>query len=354
MQDATDIVEPVLREHVEMAAFQWAQRDTLLQEDPPDLDAVATVDARLEANLDGIRIAGKAAWPFIIDAFETYPEKGELFVTAFHAIETEDAKRIEQAVCFARVAEEGPRGLCGAFEWLPPAATRDHVRNWIHSTDPIRCEAAIAACAAHGADPGELLPRLLAHPGAGPRAASCSLAATFGRQDAVSALRKALGDPEGAVRDSAAAALARLGHRDGEALLKQRVLAMEEGWPKLLRTLIAATPDADMRDWLTGLNAAPETKVIAVRGAGMLGDRSLLAWLIRLMRDPALAQAAAQSFRELFPEAREVWDDLTSLDPADHGGAFKEHFGDGMELLPVANRLKDWANSQGLTATVTR
>ena len=99
---ALRIVPEVVREHVELAAFQWAQRDTLAAEDLPDTEAIAFVDGRLEANLDALRIAGAAAWPFIIDAFETYPEKGELFVTAFHAIETRDAKRIEQAVCFAR------------------------------------------------------------------------------------------------------------------------------------------------------------------------------------------------------------------------------------------------------------
>jgi len=340
MQDqAKDIVVPVVREHVEMAAFQWAQRDTLLHEDLPDMEVVGSIDQRLEANLDGIRIAGAAAWPFIIDAFESYPEKGELFVTAVHAIEAEDAKRIEQAVCFARVAEDGARGLCGAFEWLPPARTRDLVRRWIHSTDPIRCEAAIAACAAHEADPGELLPRLLAHPGAGARAAACSLAATLGRQDAVSALRKALGDPGGAVRDSAAAALARLGHRDGEARLRQRVLAIEEGWPQVLRTLIATTPDVEMRDWLTGLNAAPETKIIAIRAAGMLGDRSLAGWLVHQTKAPATAEVAGRALAELVPELA-ANDDLWSMEAEELGPDFVAHFGDDIPYLPVYSRLR--------------
>jgi hypothetical protein len=160
---ASRIVTDVVREHVELAAFQWAQRDTLAAEDLPDAEAIAFVDGRLAANLDALRIAGAAAWPFIIDAFETYPEKGELFVTAFHAIETGDTKRIEQAVCFARVADGGPRGLCGAFEWLPPWASRELVREWIDSSDPIRVEAALSALLSHGGHPGQRLTRLLGH-----------------------------------------------------------------------------------------------------------------------------------------------------------------------------------------------
>ncbi|MGT2466131.1 hypothetical protein ACVOMV_15470 [Mesorhizobium atlanticum] len=52
------IVAEVVRQHVEQAAFLWAQRHTLMMADPPDMVAVAGVDKRLEANLDGIRIAG--------------------------------------------------------------------------------------------------------------------------------------------------------------------------------------------------------------------------------------------------------------------------------------------------------
>ena len=210
------IIPDIVREHVELAAFQWAQRDTLAAEDPPDTEAIAFVDGRLEANLDALRIAGAAAWPFIVSAFESFPERGELFVAAVHAIETCDADRIEQAVRFARSPADGPRGFCAAFEWLPPKVTRNLVRKWIRASDPVRCEAAVAAFAAHGADPGDLLPHLLAHPGPRVRIAACRLAAALHRQDAVPALRQALADAEAPVRDGAALALAQLGHRDGD------------------------------------------------------------------------------------------------------------------------------------------
>lgn len=157
------IVADVVREHVEAAAFQWAQRDTLSQEDPVDTEALASVDRRLEANLDGIRIAGAAAWPFIIDAFETYPEKGELFVTTFLAIETGDRKRLDQAAAFAKVANDGSRGLCGAFEWLPPKVTAETVREWIDAVEEVKIEAALSAIVAHGGTLGNRLPDLLNH-----------------------------------------------------------------------------------------------------------------------------------------------------------------------------------------------
>jgi len=170
------IIAPIVREHVEAAAFQWAQRDTLSREDPIDEEALAWVDAQLEANLDAIRIAGAAAWSFIIDAFETYPEKGELFVTAFLALETGDEKRLEQAVAFARVADGGARGLCGAFEWLPPSVTAPVVREWIEAADPVKIEASLSALTAHAGHPGEELERLVSHESENVRKAAKKLA----------------------------------------------------------------------------------------------------------------------------------------------------------------------------------
>jgi len=339
------IVEPVVREHVELAAFFWAQRDTLLQEDLPDREAVAAVDARLEANLDALRIAGEAAWPFIVRAFETFPEKGELFVAAVRAVETGDARRIEQAVGFARVAEDGPRGLCGAFEWLPPRTTRDLVQDWVHASDPIKGEAAVAALRAHGADPGPLLQRLLAHEARGVRAAACGLAAALGRQDVVPALRDALGDPDAALQERAATALARLGHRDGEEVLKARIRALEEGWEHVLRALVAATPDRDLRAWLKEMNGTSETKVIAVRAAGMLGDRSLGHWLIQQMQHPVTAAVAGRAMIELFPHSADE-DDLWSLEEGVLGPALAPLIEDDEELLPVFSAFSKWIVAQ--------
>ena len=112
MSDMQTVIVAVIREHVENAAFFWAQRDTLAAEDPPDTEAVAFVDARLEANLDALRIAGPAVWPLIIAAMETFPEKGELFVLTHRALETGDGKRLNQAVAFARF-EVAPPHIVG-------------------------------------------------------------------------------------------------------------------------------------------------------------------------------------------------------------------------------------------------
>ena len=157
---AARIIPDVVREHVELAAFQWAQRDTLAHADPPAApEVIAGIDARLEANLDAIRIAGAAAWPFVIDAFESYPEKGELFVAGFLALETGDEKRLEQAVNFARGQADRGRGLVGAFRWLPPDRNAGRVRAWLDDPDAMKRALAVGrAGRVRGGRPGPARP----------------------------------------------------------------------------------------------------------------------------------------------------------------------------------------------------
>ena len=186
---AARIIPEVVREHVELAAFQWAQSDTLAEGDPPATAAVlAGIAARLEANLDAIRIAGGAAWPFVIEAFETWPEKGELFVMGFLALETGDERRIEQAVNFARTQGDHGRGLVGAFRWLPAERNAAPGCGRPDDADPLKRALAVGVLAAFGAD-GEWVARLLGDADPWVRAESCRWAGLVGRRDLGERLR---------------------------------------------------------------------------------------------------------------------------------------------------------------------
>ena len=81
---------------------------------------------------------------------------------------------------------------------------------------------------------------------------------------------------------------------------------------------------------------------MAVRGAGMLGDRTVLPWLVRQMRVPELAAAAGASFLELFPEA----DGNGELFASDRSARARRSPHSRMRtlaMLPVADRVGAWA-----------
>lgn len=337
------IVEPVVRAHVEQAAFLWMQRRELLSADPVDPVAVARVTERLTANLDGLSIAGVAAWPLILGEAEKNTRPGELFVAGVMAVLQRDERWIAQVLGLSKETPDAEAGLRGALAWLAPKQTGYLVRVWIESSDPFLCRLATAAIADHRVDPKDRLDGLIRHADPGVRAEAYRLAAATLRRDALGILRQALEiEADTVARTQAAMACAALGEPSATSVL--RSVAVTGGPEALaaLRLAIGSTSMAETRDWLGRLFTQDATAPLAVRGAGMLGDKSILAWLVRQMHDPALAFAAGQSLIELFPETRAV-DELFSADPRDFEATFTARFGDDLPLLPVAAQVEAWA-----------
>ena len=78
------VLPHILRQHAEQAAFLWTVYDQalLLPGETPDMDEAGLADlvGRLEAHLDGLRVAGAEGMKLAEERLAEYPEAGELFV----------------------------------------------------------------------------------------------------------------------------------------------------------------------------------------------------------------------------------------------------------------------------------
>jgi hypothetical protein len=78
------ILKEIVRQHAEQAAFLWTVYDhhLLHPDENPDMDEVrlARLVERLEAHLDGLRVAGDEGRRIAEERYEEFPEAGELFV----------------------------------------------------------------------------------------------------------------------------------------------------------------------------------------------------------------------------------------------------------------------------------
>jgi hypothetical protein len=78
------VLEDIVRQHAEQAAFLWTvyDRALLYPDENPEMDEVriARVVERLEAHLDGLRVAGAEGVGIAEERYAEYPEAGELFV----------------------------------------------------------------------------------------------------------------------------------------------------------------------------------------------------------------------------------------------------------------------------------
>ncbi|MFZ1470722.1 MAG: hypothetical protein WAT09_17365 [Paracoccaceae bacterium] len=81
---AAPVLPHILRQHAEQAAFLWTVYDhaRLFPEENPEMDElrIGRLLERLEAHLDGLRLAGTEGAKLAQERFNEYPEAGELFV----------------------------------------------------------------------------------------------------------------------------------------------------------------------------------------------------------------------------------------------------------------------------------
>lgn len=85
------ILYEIVRQHVEQAAFLWTvyHYHLLHPDENPDMDEerLARLIERLEACLDGARVAGEAGRKIAQQRFEEFPEAGELFVVQMLSVQ---------------------------------------------------------------------------------------------------------------------------------------------------------------------------------------------------------------------------------------------------------------------------
>jgi hypothetical protein len=78
------VLKEIVRQHAEQAAFLWTiyDRHLLFPEENPELDEirVARLIERLEAHLDGLRVAADEGRKIAEKCYEDFPQAGELFV----------------------------------------------------------------------------------------------------------------------------------------------------------------------------------------------------------------------------------------------------------------------------------
>lgn len=78
------ILPNIIRQHAEQAAFLWTvyDRALLYPDENPEMDdlRINRLLERLEAHLDGLRVAGVEGLAMAEERLKEYPEAGELFV----------------------------------------------------------------------------------------------------------------------------------------------------------------------------------------------------------------------------------------------------------------------------------
>ena len=289
----------VLR-HAGDACFLWARRQRVLSANQLTHMERTRLDMRLEAHLDGLRVAGETGWQAALEELRTSRRPGAVFATTALALQSGHPARFETVLSLAGSNAGNVNAMVSAIGWSDLGAVRSQLNRWRTSAEVGMRALGIAGLTAHRCAIGPSLPASLRGPHALVRARAAKAAGELARGELAPLLRALLDDEDPLSRFQAARALARLGN-DDPRVRQALLLQIEDGGPLTARavfSLVELDPRGGQslfRDWAR----EPSTRKRAALVAGALGDPERVQDLIPWMSDDDTARAAGEAFRTI-------------------------------------------------------
>jgi uncharacterized protein (TIGR02270 family) len=289
------IILDVVEQHAEDAAFLWCLRDAATDEPHYALRHLAALEERIEAHIDGLRVAGEAGLSIAWDQLDQHGGPGELFVMATLSLESRNPTSLERALQFAESAPASRLGLFGALGWASRDALRGQVVVWLDDTSSFRRLVGVVACSLHRADLSSRMQQLLTDDPS-VRARALRLVGELGSTGVREQVRVALNDDDEACRFWAAWSAGLLGDSASAIPVLQDYAAGGSVFKWRALDLVVRLMDHDSAiAWIRHLGCDPVHGRLVVTGTGILGNPVAVPWLIQKMSDPALARVAGES-----------------------------------------------------------
>lgn len=291
------VVAPVVWQHCEEAAFLWLLRRHAIESPHYTLSELSELDLRIEAHIDGLRVAGISGWQSCQSALEV-EEVGEVFAASVLALEAASGEHLDGVAGVAiRHAETFP-GLSSAFGWISAQIASRWLPTLLNSQSPVYRQLAAAGYAVNRIHAEEELRRLLRDTDEATRARAIRATGELKRRDLLEALRDETESDDERCRFWSAWSAVLLGDKSALGPLKAFVNfdSTFDYTQRALQLALRAMPLHEAHNWLKGLAQDESHLREVITGCGVTGDPQYIPWLIKQMEAPELARVAGESF----------------------------------------------------------
>ncbi len=289
------LIASMVEQHAEEAGFLILLHDHAVHGTHYDLDDLGRLDERIDAHLDGLRIAGPAGLQVLLA--QLGPDAiGEMFASAVLAFQAQDRQGLSRLNEYLKGAASAERGYLMALGWLDWECLTPWIDAMLASSTPLFRRLGLAACGMHRRDPGTALQLALAQTDPGVLARAARTAGELRRRDLLSALHQHRQHGDVAMRFWVNWATAQMG--DEQALEPLRQFAEHPG-PFQFRALcvLLAWQRRELSiSWVCQLIENPGQLRIGIQAIGLLGDPVSVPWLIQQMHDLPFARVAGEAF----------------------------------------------------------
>lgn len=282
------ILRNIIDQHAEEASFLWTLRDRAASGLTYTLDALADLDERVEAHLDGLRIGGEHAWEACADVLPM-DSAGDIFVVSALALHEGEDEKLAAVLDAAGLEPELARGIISAIGWTRIDRIGGALAAFLDSDGPPELQLlGLAGASLHRLPLGPTLQQALFSADNKLLARALRTAGELGRTDLQPYFAQHAGNADPEVRFWAAWAAVLLGNSGAAATLwstpedsrrasRAYTLAARVTPPAIARARLEALGDPRLR--IAGLTA--------------LGDPGSMGGLFEALRDPELARLAA-------------------------------------------------------------
>ena len=342
------ILDDVIEEHAEEAAFLWQQRNAAVHAPDYDIEEITEADERVEAHLDGLRIGGESSWETSKDL--GWELAGEYFAAMSIAIRLSRYDFVEEVLAAAEGDGEATRGIVSALGWVEPRQLNGLVKSLLLSDSPYRRMIGIGACAVHRVHPRTHLFNALQSDDNALLARALKAAGELGDLESMHQVKSHLEHPDNGCRFQAARTAVLLGDRSALRILGLFARSDNPYRRAAMNVVFRAMEPSAAQQFIKQL-ASDRTQVrYALIASGIQGDPVYLPALMRQFENEEMARVAGESFemitglnifRESLEVIAEIPDNPQQAAPEDED--FDEDLGEDQGLVvPDPAKMTPW------------
>lgn len=291
----TPIIEDIVENYFEEASFLWAQRDVAAKSTHYTLKDLAYLDGRLEAQIDGLRVAGEFGWEQCEGGLNP-KDPGTVFTAAVLAFESEDQENIKTLVDVSGKSLPGFRAVLSALGWMDNKHFAAVIQDMVSHKSRRHRRLGIAACGIRRVDPKRFLNQALSSSDLYLKARALKTVGELKRHDLLSMVQDELQNENHLCRFEAARTGLLLGDSAALQVLKQFIQTPSEFRQPAMEIVLRVMDTQGSQPLLKAIAKDRAQMRDVLKGIGVAGDPVYVPMLLQQMDVPELARVAAESF----------------------------------------------------------
>lgn len=289
------IIEDIVEQHFDEASFLWSQRDFAVTSPLYSLQTLAELDERVEAHIDGLRVAGNFGWELCEKGLDD-EDPGTIFTAAMVAFESGVQERIELVVETCANSPPLFRAAVSALGWLSDEYFRSTIKALVSAKSWQLRSLGIAACGIRRINPRAYLNKAADSSNLFLKLSAFKAAGKLKRLDLLPLLQENFSHEVPSFRFEATRSALLMGDRTALDAFSEFALTESRYTLPALQIALRLVDGPKALEWLKEQSKKPEKRRQMLLCTGIVGDPAYVPMLIRQMTRPELARAAGSAF----------------------------------------------------------